>query len=159
MNVKGIVYEDFVNYKKPNMFIATSKCSFKCDKEAGSSICQNSTLAVQRTIYINDNTIVETYIQNPITEAIVFGGLEPFDTQEELLHLIDKFRKYTNDTIIIYTGYTEKEYYEMNISNILPQYNNIIVKFGRYIPNNNSHYDSILGIYLASDNQYAKVIS
>ena len=159
MNVKGIVYEDFVNYKKPNMFIATSKCSFKCDKEAGSSICQNSTLAAQRTIYINDNTIVETYIQNPITEAIVFGGLEPFDTQEELLHLIDKFRKHTNDTIIIYTGYTEKEYYEMNISNILPQYNNIIIKFGRYIPNSNSHYDSILGIYLASDNQYAKVIS
>lgn len=159
MNVKGIVYEDFINYKKPSMFIATSKCSFKCDKEAGNSICQNSTLAAQRTIYINDNTIVDAYIQNPITEAIVFGGLEPLDTQKELLHLINIFRKYTSDTIIIYTGYTEKEYYEMNISNILPQYNNIVIKFGRYIPNNTPHYDSLLGIYLASDNQYAKVIS
>ena len=159
MNVKGIVYEDFVNYKKPSMFIATSKCSFKCDKEAGNSICQNSVLAAQRTIYINDNTIVEIYMQNLITEAIVFGGLEPLDTQEELLHLIDKFRKHTNDIIIIYTGYMEKEYYKMNISNILPQYNNIVIKFGRYIPNNIPHYDSLLGIYLASDNQYAKVVS
>jgi len=33
---------------------------------------------------------------------------------------------------------------------------NIIVKFGRYRPNQEKHYDKILGVFLASDNQYAK---
>ena len=38
-------------------------------------------------------------------------------------------------------------------------YQPIIVKYGRYIPNQASHYDSILGVKLASPNQYAEVIS
>lgn len=33
------------------------------------------------------------------------------------------------------------------------------LKFGRYIPNQTPHYDSILGVNLASDNQYAERIS
>jgi hypothetical protein len=39
MVIKGIVDEDFVNYKKPSMFIIMPYCDFKCDKEAGCSIC------------------------------------------------------------------------------------------------------------------------
>ena len=31
MKIKGITDEDFVNYKYPSMFIATSICSFKCE--------------------------------------------------------------------------------------------------------------------------------
>ena len=41
MLVKGIIDEDFINYKKPSMYIASSKCSFKCDKECGRAVCQN----------------------------------------------------------------------------------------------------------------------
>ena len=37
--------------------------------------------------------------------------------------------------------------------------NNIIIKFGRFIPNQQSHYDAVLGIKLASSNQYAERIS
>lgn len=39
------------------------------------------------------------------------------------------------------------------------KWKNIIVKFGRFIPNQHPHYDEVLGINLASDNQYAEKIS
>ena len=42
---------------------------------------------------------------------------------------------------------------------MLSYFDNIIIKFGRYIPNKQSHYDNILGVNLASDNQYAVKIS
>jgi hypothetical protein len=38
---------------------------------------------------------------------------------------------------------------------MLWDYKNIIIKYGRYIPNQTPHYDEVLGVYLASDNQYA----
>ena len=41
----------------------------------------------------------------------------------------------------------------------LKKYPNIVVKYGRYIPNSESHYDEVLGITLASSNQYAEKIS
>ena len=36
---------------------------------------------------------------------------------------------------------------------------NIIIKFGRFVPMQQPHFDPILGVNLASDNQYAKQIS
>ena len=39
---------------------------------------------------------------------------------------------------------------------ICSNYDNIIIKFGRYIPNQQSHFDIVLGVNLASDNQYAE---
>jgi hypothetical protein len=41
----------------------------------------------------------------------------------------------------------------------LTRFDNIIVKFGRYIPDNKPHFDEVLGVNLASPNQYAKKIS
>jgi hypothetical protein len=41
----------------------------------------------------------------------------------------------------------------------LQQIPNIIIKYGRYIPNQASHYDNVLGVYLASNNQFAEKIS
>ena len=41
----------------------------------------------------------------------------------------------------------------------LKKFPNVIIKFGRYVPNKESHYDEILGINLVSDNQYAEKIS
>lgn len=153
MHVKQIVFEDFVNYKKPSMFIGFSKCSFKCDKEFGSCICQNSSLANSPTIEIAEDEIAKRYISNPITSSIVCGGLEPFDTFEELLKLVKEVRKLTNDDIVIYTGYKYSEI-EKKID-ILKKYKNIIIKLGRYIPNSNKIYDEILGVNLSSENQYA----
>ena len=45
MITKGIVFEDFVNYKVPCMTIEMPHCNFKCDKECGRQVCQNSALA------------------------------------------------------------------------------------------------------------------
>ena len=40
MNIKirGINFEDFINYKKPSIFIAFPFCSFKCEKDCGKQI-------------------------------------------------------------------------------------------------------------------------
>ena len=153
MHVKQIIFEDFVNYKKPSMFIGFSKCSFKCDKEFGSCICQNSSLANSPSIEVSEKEIAERYISNPITSSIVCGGLEPFDTFEELINLITEIRSSTDDDIVIYTGYKYEEIKDK--INILKKFNNIIIKLGRYIPNSSKRYDDVLGIYLSSKNQYA----
>ena len=167
MLVKGIIDEDFLNYKKPSMYIATSKCSFKCDKECGRQVCQNSQLAYQKPYNIGIRTLVKRYLTNPITKAIVIAGMEPFDTPELIHEIVTAFRDIEcMDDIVIYTGYTENELtlddsgrQENATYNWLKHYPNIYIKFGRYIPNQEPHYDDILGVMLASDNQYGKKVS
>ena len=159
MLVKGITDEDFVNYKLPSMYIATATCSFKCDIEYGSTICQNSELAKQPTHNISDALIANRYIYNDITRAVVFGGLEPFDQFNDMCCLINILRNIycIPDDIVIYTGYNKSEI--PHKLEHLVQFSNIVVKFGRYIPGQQPHYDPVLGVYLASDNQYAERIS
>ena len=89
---------------------------------------------------------------------MVCGGLEPFDSWEELQHFLYLFRKCCNADIIIYTGYYEYEIQD-KISWLKNNISNIVVKFGRYVPNQAPHYDEVLGVKLASDNQYAVQIS
>ena len=168
MEIKGIEAENFENFKVPALFIAFPRCSFKCDKEAGCAVCQNSALASSPSIDISVDTIVDLYMDNPMTEAIVCGGLEPFDSLDDLICLILNLRYRTSDPIIMYTGYTEEEIESMEyrvgnelkpVLDILKVYENIEIKFGRYIPNQNKHWDNLLGVELASPNQYAKVVS
>lgn len=136
------------------MFIIFPKCSFKCDKEANCEICQNSHLAKEPIINYSVDKIVERYKTNPITKAVVCGGLEPFDTLDDLTNLISTIRHASDDDIVIYTGYKEEEIFPV-VENLISKYKNIIIKYGRYIPNQESKYDKILGITLASNNQYA----
>lgn len=56
--------------------------------------------------------------------------------------------------IIIYTGYEVIE--SSTILCYLKSYSNIIIKYGRYIMGQQPHYDEVLGVNLASDNQYAE---
>ena len=159
MKIKGIITEDFINYKKPAMVIEFPYCNFKCYKECGMQVCQNSSLVNSPTYDIPINKIVLHYLKNDITEAIVMQGLEPFDSVDDLFDLIREFKYYTNDDVIIYTGYTEDELISKNIINAMQKmYNNIIIKFGRFIPNQSQHYDETLGVILTSPNQYAKKI-
>lgn len=157
MIIKGIQEEDFINYKKPSMFISFSSCTWKCEKECGKKVCQNGTLATTQNINIGVKTIVNKYINNPITKSIVCGGLEPFDTFDDLLQLIAYLRVSTDDDIVIYTGYYKEEIADR--ITLLSKYKNIVIKYGRYIPNQEKHYDEVLGVYLASSNQYAERIS
>ncbi len=159
ITLKGIIDEDSVNYKKWSMTLAFSKCSFKCDCDYGKPICQNSALVKQPDIKVNIDKLCERYINNKISRAVVCQGLEPFDSFDELLSFIAELRiKYQcDDDIVIYTGYNSNEI--QTYINILRKYKNIIVKFGRYIPNSDQVYDSTLGVKLASSNQYAVKIS
>lgn len=156
MKIKNLIDEDFVNFKVPSMFISTTKCNFKCDKECGRAVCQNSALATAPIFDIEDKKIIKRYLDNDITEAIVIGGLEPFDTWEEMHSFIWKFRQLSSDTIVIYTGYYPSEIAEQLKK--LFKFKNIIIKFGRFIPNDKTRYDSILGVTLASSNQFAQTI-
>lgn len=157
MIIKGIQEEDFINYKKPSMFISFSSCTWKCEKECGRKVCQNGTLATTPNINIGVKTIVNKYINNPITKSIVCGGLEPFDTFDDLLQLIAYLRVSTDDDIVIYTGYYKEEITDRIA--LLSKYKNIVIKYGRYIPDQKEHYDEVLGVSLASENQYAERIS
>ena len=156
-HTKGIVEEDFIQYSKPTMFITNTICDLKCEKECGIKCCSNNQLFNESSITLTFNTIIQKYINNPITKSITFGGLEQFDEFTQLFQLIEAFRKYTNDDIVIYTGYTEEEI-QKQIKQ-LKSFKNIIIKFGRFIPNQEKHYDEILGVELASPNQYARRIS
>lgn len=157
MIIKQLLDEDFVNYKKPSMFIGFPSCTWKCEMECGMRVCQNSTLAQASNIEISTSLLIERYINNPITKAVVCGGLEPMDSWEELQEFVLLFRHQCKDEVVIYTGYKEEELQEK--IEWLKLYSPIIIKFGRYIPNCESHYDPILGVTLASSNQYAKVVN
>lgn len=161
MRLKTIADEDFVNYKLPVMYIGTAHCNGKCCREAGIplSVCQNDGWRANATIEIDDNKIIERYLNNKITSAICFAGLEPFEQYDEVLSFIKKLRKnyQCNDTVIIYTGYNKTEI--LSQISELQQFKNIIIKYGRYIPRQKRHYDKVLGVYLASDNQFAEFIS
>ena len=162
MRVKTVVDEDFTNYKKPSMFIGTISCGGKCCIEAGIplSVCQNDGWRSGAPINIDDRELCKRYLNNPITQAIVFGGLEPLEQSREILLFIETLRKEfgCNDDIVIYTGYDPHECPAfLNVCG--SQFKNVVVKFGRFVPNKPHHYDEVLGIELASDNQYAVRIS
>lgn len=159
MKIKTYVEESFEYYRKPVLLIASPFCSFKCCKEAGIpvTVCQNEPWITKPTYEVPNKILTQLYTNNSLTEGVVLGGLEPLDSFDEVMGFIEDFRKASEDVIIIYTGYREDEI--QNQISQLKQFSNIILKVGRYIPNAPSRYDPILGVTLASDNQYAIKIS
>ena len=153
MKIKGLISEDFVNYKKPAMTIMFPYCTFKC----GTEYCQNSPLSKAKDIEIDITDIVIRYLNNPITESVVMQGLEPFDSWDDLIEFVKQLRESTDDDIVIYTGYNKEEIADK--ITLLSKYKNIVIKYGRYIPDQKEHYDEVLGVSLASENQYAERIS
>jgi hypothetical protein len=161
MRVKTIHDEDFVNYKKPSMFIGTISCGGKCCIEANlpMSVCQNDGWRTCAPIIIDDEKICRRYIHNNITKAIVFGGLEPIEQIDEILDFLHHLRNWFRclDDVVIYTGYYPAEITEcVKALKIFP---NIIIKYGRFIPNRPHRYDDTLGVELSSDNQFAERVS
>lgn len=168
MRVKGIIDEDLVNYKKPSMVIMTPICTFKCDKECGRQVCQNGALATSPNIEVCPKGLIQRYIGNPITQAIIFAGLEPLDNFVDVFECGYMLRQNgCTDDIVIFTGYTEDEVANMYVGlqpgaqesylNLIKQHlAPAVVKYGRFIPDGQPHYDEVLGVNLSSDNQYAK---
>jgi hypothetical protein len=148
------------NYKKIALYIPIGiTCTKKCIKESIDidAICLNENLYNIAPIETSFDEIFNQYSKNCFVESIVLSGLEPFDTFDSLINFVHEFRQHTNDDIVIYTGYNKNEI--QNKINTLKQYENIIVKFGRYIKNSSKRYDQVLGVELVSSNQYAEKIS
>lgn len=150
MKITNVIDYDVINYKKPSMFIGTDKCMGKCDN------CQNAHL-IGKGYDIEVSNLIKIYKENPLTEAVVIGGLEPFDSFWDLFNFILKFRQEFDDDIVIYTGYYPHEISDYIL--YLQRFKNIIVKFGRYLEGEECRFDTVLGVKLASRNQYAKRIS
>ena len=158
MKLINIIEEDFTNYRKPGMFLGFPRCNGKCNRDAKYNVCQNVDLFHSDRIDISIDEIIERYKKNHISQCIICGGLEPFDSFDDLKALYKAFREdddITCDHFVIYTGY-----YPFEIKN---QINELIdisplcltIKFGRFIPKHKPHFDPVLGVDLASDNQFA----
>ena len=153
IRLKDIV-EVFQDYKKPALLLCTCYCDWKCCAESGtdSSLCQNSRIAKQREVKTPFASILKK-VNASLTDAVIFGGLEPMMQIDEVVQCIEYLRKNgVEKDIIIYTGY----YIEELDSSILYRLKNanVILKCGRFIPNRPSKLDPTLGVVLASDNQY-----
>ena len=105
MKVNSIIYEDFIQYKYPSMFIGFTKCTMKCGREH----CQNASLLTAPFLEIDADLLIDKFLTNPLTKAIVCGGLEPFDTPDDLKELVIAARKRCDNDIVIYSGYTKEE--------------------------------------------------
>lgn len=160
MKIKKIVSEDYIQFQIPSMFIAFCKCDWKCcrDTNIPVTVCQNEAIARMDDIETSPEEIYQFYQNCPLSKSVVLGGLEPILQFDEVFDLIKYFRTHgCEDDFVIYTGYKKNEiYYEIDQ---LKQFKNIIVKFGRYVPGQEKHFDPVLGVELASNNQYAERIS
>lgn len=156
-----IIENDIINNCKFTFNISSGiHCTFKCCKECGSNVCQNSELTKRSIVHSDIDTIINKYLSQNISKCITFQGLEPLDNLKQLLWFIYYFRKISNDDIIIWTGYTKKECDDLlHLITSKMKWSNIIIKFGRFVPNQKPHYDEVLGIELISDNQFAERIS
>lgn len=160
IQVIDILDADFVNNKLPtfNILIGIS-CTFKCCQEFSTAICQNSDLAFKSPISLTIEEIINKFLSQDIAKSITFQGLEPLDNMKQLLSLIYFLRKQTDVPVFIWTGYNERECAPLIWLIQHKGWKNIYIKFGRFVPNCEQHYDEILGVKLASNNQYAKQIS
>ena len=70
MILKGIIDSDTVNYKKISMVLEFPTCSWKCDRDCGKQVCQNSKLATAPNIEISDDDIIKMYKANPYMKLL-----------------------------------------------------------------------------------------
>jgi hypothetical protein len=142
------VYND---YKKVGILLASPRCSNNCKD------CQNHHLKNKEPEKYCIEDLINEITNNKFVKSVIFGGLDCFDSFEETLVFIKKFRENNDEDIVLYTGKTESSL--QNEIKILKKYKNILIKFGEYNSNLEKIYDEIGGIWLASSNQYFKKIS
>ena len=65
-------------------------------------------------------------------------------------------------TFVIYTGYTKCEVQRLGFFDELKGIGSgvqIVMKYGRYVPGQQPHFDEALSVDLASDNQYGESLT
>lgn len=161
MQIKGLQLEDYNDFKKCSMYVAFPSCTFKCERECGvDGMCHNHSLISDTDIEISLDKLYDHFYDNPVQQAVVCAGMEPFDSFKDLYELVKYWRieKENFCPIVIYTGYNEDEVQD-KVDKLKEFAGELIIKFGRFIPGDELHYDEVLGVNLASKNQYAKLIS
>lgn len=170
--------DNITDYKKTSLFLVFPYCSGKCGDK-----CQNKHLRTMSKTKYKNRDIIKLYQSLDTHEAVVCGGLEPFDSFDELLQLMRDFSyQDKNVDFVIYTGYdyannpgypytkenSSAYFYAKDAFNMLIKYwpmgtnkGNLIIKFGPYDENriNKSWHSNVLGVDLATDNQAVIVVS
>ncbi len=154
MLVKEVIFEDFVNYRVPCMFIGTCRCDWKCHSDCPDAVCQNMDISRYPDVAVDDDRLIGEYLENPLTKAVVFGGLEPMLQFDEVYGFICKFRKRCQDDAVIYTGYYPEEI-PGQIEKLRPA-GNVVMKFGRYRSGGTPHFDEVLGVELSNAEQFGR---
>ena len=159
IDVLDINDSDLINYSEPTFnILAGISCTFKCCPN-NPEICHNNPLCNQNPIRCEIPKLIERFNNQNLCKTITFQGLECLDNLKQILWFIYHFRKTNNNTIIIWTGYTKDECEDLiYLIKEKMKWENIIIKYGRFIPDQQPHYDEVLGVELASDNQYAERI-
>lgn len=173
MKIKGIKPDDYTNYRDPegwsSLFVGMGTCDWKCCISAGVPIetCQNSELAKAPIVELDARDLLRRYAWE--SGSVVVGGLEPFNDMGSLKELATAYKNFVSylnnetelDKFVIYTGYNPDEVISRveEIYNIVKDKLTLIVKFGRFVPGQKPHLDDVLGVELASDNQFAKKIT
>lgn len=153
MIIKSIIDEVFSDYSKISMLLVMPKCTTRCWEKLNISptICQNNHLHKEPNINIDNKDIIKRYLDNPLTKAIIFGGLDSWDSLDEIIEFIKEFRQYSQDDCVLYTGrdydVIEKELYRFK------GLGNVYIKYGHYNPNLKPIIDDLTGVSLISENQ------
>ncbi len=164
MRVRKLLTERFQDYKLPAMYLASCFCDWKCCPD-NPTVCQNNPVVHMPITDISDDEILDAYQKDPITQAIIIAGLEPLLQIHEVCALIRRaVERRIKTTFVIYTGYDKNEVKFIGFFDALKDTGfsdsvHVIMKYGRYIPDQKPHFDEVLGVELASDNQYAEMIS
>lgn len=142
-------------YKEPSFLIPIGiTCSWKCEN------CINKKHVFEYSYpEFTINEIISQYQKNILTYTIIMAGFEPFDNYVNFMDLVEAIRvSGINDMIVVYTGYDivdfRSNFLLLNIFQELTHFDNIIIKFGRYIEGLEKVWNEELGIWLASANQY-----
>ncbi len=158
MKLRAIIDSDCNHYKDFTMVLFAPYCTWKCCTECGipESSCANHCFQQQDVKEYPNEAIINRYISNPLHGGLCIAGAEPLDSND-LRGFLKEFRAAVPDVIIIYTGYTADEPIVVEFIDWLTKndINDVILKVGRYIPDGTKHIDPILGVPLASENQYA----
>lgn len=153
--------DDITDYKKTSMLIAFPYCSGKCQG------CQNAHLQNCRTtITASASDIADLYANLGTHEAVVMAGLEPFDSFDDVLSIIDSIGHLSKPCdFVIYTGYNLDEYQTQFETELINKFKsirhfnnkNLIVKIGRYDQTQTcTWFNKTLGVQLATKNQFTR---
>lgn len=164
MKLFDVKTDNVTDYKETSLLLVFPYCTGKCGPK-----CHNYNMIGKKpNLDVSVETIVDMYNNLKTHKAVVFAGLEPMDSFDDVCDLVKALSRISkNCDIVIYTGYYEYEIKD-KIKKLIDIYHHnrygnkeLIIKFGRYIdnPEDPGHFSEILGIHLAGNNQTVMSVS